>query len=287
MNGRDRRIVRAFANAAAYHQRANVQKRAARGLLDFFNETLGAEAGPKRPRVLELGCGSGFLSEQLIRRWPGGLFLFTDIAPEMVDRCRRHLAGESGSIRYEVLDGERISRNNGPVSGADVIAAGMVFQWFAEPLATPERLLPLLKPGGYLLFSTLLNNTFWEWRRLLAQRGFAVGVPDFADRAAWQRRLPRGCEAVFREVEMVVHHPSALHFLRELKEIGAHVPTSGHRPLSAGGLRSLLRELDDGGGPFAITHHLLYGVLRREEAGGAIEPGDGSQYFPLMDGASV
>ena len=124
-------------------------------------------------------------------------------------------------------------------------------------------MLPLLKPGGYLIFSTLLENTFQEWRQALAQRGLVAGVPAFVDLAAWHRRLPSGCRAILRDVEMVVQHPSALDFLRELKMIGARVPTIGHRPLNAGGLRSLLRDLDESATAFAITHHLLYGVLQR------------------------
>ncbi|MBF0335180.1 MAG: ATP-dependent dethiobiotin synthetase BioD, partial [Alphaproteobacteria bacterium] len=51
-------------------------------------------------------------------------------------------------------------------------------------------------------------------------------------------------------------HPDAQAFLRGLKTIGAHLPRPGHRPLSPGDLRRVLRRL---GADVTVTWHILYG----------------------------
>ena len=121
-------IASAFAGASAYHQQARVQKMAARNLLNVFDETLGDNFNLKKPHILELGCGSGFLSQQLLQRWPGADLLITDLTPTMLTRCRRHLAGDLEKVRFQVLDGQRLSRDSVRESSLDLIAAGMVFQ---------------------------------------------------------------------------------------------------------------------------------------------------------------
>lgn len=258
MNGRGAAVARAFARAEGYHRAARVQRTAARDLAALLD---GAGL-PERPRVLELGCGSGLLSRRLLEHRPRGTFLFTDIAPAMLDRCRHTLSGMGGDVRFGQLDGEDVSREWAAGESWDLIAAGMVFQWLDDPLSAPGRLVPLLRPGGLLLFSTLLPHTFREWRQVLAARHLPSGVADFADLATWRRRLPGNVDATLTEREIIVDHPSVLDFLRELKQIGAYSPKAGHQPLGAGILRRLLRDLD-ASGKFAITHHILYGVLRK------------------------
>jgi hypothetical protein len=47
-----------------------------------------------------------------------------------------------------------------------------------------------------------------------------------------------------REQRLWDEHPSALDFLQSLRSIGADLPTDHARPLSAGALRSILRQVD-------------------------------------------
>ena len=47
----------------------------------------------ERPRVLELGCGTGLFSRHLVQLYPHGHFVLTDVAPAMIAECRRNVAG--------------------------------------------------------------------------------------------------------------------------------------------------------------------------------------------------
>jgi malonyl-CoA O-methyltransferase len=48
------------------------------------------------PRVLEIGCGTGFLSEALLARLPAASLTATDIAPAMLERARQRLGAREG-----------------------------------------------------------------------------------------------------------------------------------------------------------------------------------------------
>ena len=92
-------IAAAFSAAAgSYDAAAGVQRRVAGELAQRI-----ARLPLDQPRVLEIGCGTGFLSRELLALDPRELLL-TDIAPTMIGRCRATLA-PSTKMRFAVLDG--------------------------------------------------------------------------------------------------------------------------------------------------------------------------------------
>lgn len=54
-------------------------------------------------RILELGCGSGNLSELLGRRYPQASILLVDFSGRLLDQCRDRLSGRGG-VRYQQED---------------------------------------------------------------------------------------------------------------------------------------------------------------------------------------
>jgi len=96
-------IARSFDSAArSYDAHAPVQRRVARQLARH----IASLPLPARPRILEIGCGTGFLSGALFARYPEGRFVFTDLSPAMARRCREKLARRGGHAQFAVMDGE-------------------------------------------------------------------------------------------------------------------------------------------------------------------------------------
>ena len=60
---------------------------------------------PPRPRILEIGCGTGLLTRELARRLGPADWMLTDISPAMLEIARLGPAPQ-GSVRYAALDGE-------------------------------------------------------------------------------------------------------------------------------------------------------------------------------------
>ncbi|MEQ8194303.1 MAG: methyltransferase [Rhodospirillales bacterium] len=220
------------------------------------------------PRVLEIGCGTGFLTDALRPALPNAAWTVSDIAPGMVDHCRAKFAG--GDSVFLAMDGERPALRG----GFDVICASLVFQWFEDLPASLGRLAALLNPGGHLAFATLVRGTFREWRAAHRMFGLNAATPAFPSAAdiagswaeSWAGYWPddisvRG-EGSVEEEEFLQTYKSARDFLLTLKAIGADTPAAGRRPLDAGSLRRILRHLDKQGS-LTITYQVAYGIFTR------------------------
>jgi malonyl-CoA O-methyltransferase len=244
---RRRVAVRFEAAAARYDLHSGVQRHAAAGLA----RRIAAAPLPPRPRVLEIGCGTGHLTRLLAQRLPQAWILATDIAPAMVASCRLRLPG----LAHAAMDATR------PAVAApfDLVCGNLVAQWFPDLPGALAELARLVAPGGLMALSLLGAGTFREWQAAHARLGLTAGTPAFPP--------PQRCRAAFPpagalrlEVEPHVDCPgSALGFLQTLRAIGADTAAPDHAPLSAGQLRRVLREL--GASP-AISYELIHALWR-------------------------
>jgi malonyl-CoA O-methyltransferase len=245
---RKARIARAFSlQAGAYDDVAPVQRLAAGRLA----ERIGQRAVPPR-RILEIGCGTGFLSARLAGMFPESDLLLTDISPAMLQHCRARL-GEGP--RYQVLDGEQ---PEALTDKFDLIASSLAFQWFDDLRGGMETLGHLLAPGGRMVFATMGRGSFTEWRQAHADFGLPCGAQDYpgAEDFPW----PDGFSHRLDDELVVQNYDNGMDFARRLKMLGAREPAPGHRPLPAGAFRRLLASLEGG---FSVTYHLLYGEIFR------------------------
>lgn len=233
-----RQIERAFAAASDYDRHARVQRLAARRLA----ARIAALDLPPAPRVLEIGCGTGFLSEALVEQGLKGEWLVTDISPAMVARCRERI-GEAPGRRFAVLDGEYGTPETGPF---DLICSSLVLQWFDDPRAALDRMREWLTPGGHSIAATLGSGSFVEWRAAHEAEGLNAGTPPFLSA---EQLSAQGVE---RYVE---RHDSALSFMRSLKAIGAQTAVHRHRPLPPSALRRVMRNFEQAGG--AVSYEVV------------------------------
>jgi malonyl-CoA O-methyltransferase len=249
MTDRKARIAQAFSQrAGTYDDAAALQRSVAHRLA----ERIGSSTVVAPRRILEIGCGTGFLSARLAQAFPESGLLLTDIAPAMLNRCRSRLGDRH---RYQVLDGERPEELTGQF---DLIASSLAFQWFIDLRGGLERLSRLLAPGGRMLFATLGLQTFIEWRHAHISLGLPCGAQNYprAEDLPW----PEGFSSVLDAELVTQSHANGLDFVRSLKMLGAHEPVRGYRPLPAGAFRRLLASLEGG---FSVTYQLLYGEIYR------------------------
>lgn len=247
-------IARSFDAAAIdYDAHAEIQRRAARNLA----ARIGALSLPASPTILEVGCGTGFLSAALVRRFPGARFLFTDLSRAMAQRCRSKITRRHPGGQFAVMDGELPA----VAPAFDLIVSNFAFQWFFDLPAAIARLSACLRPGGQLAFATMGADSLSEWRDLHDAAGISFSGLAFPDARelldmAEQARL-RGKIA---EERMRRRHPDAVAFLRELKSLGAGMPRPDAPAMNAADLRRVLREAQPRRA-FTVTYHVLYGTF--------------------------
>ncbi|WP_326556115.1 class I SAM-dependent methyltransferase [Micromonospora sp. NBC_01796] len=114
---------------------------------------VGREA-PDRPRVVDVGAGSGTGSLALARELPGSEIIAVDLSPEMLAhlRSRADAAGLGERIRTVEADLDQPWPDLGPT---DVIWAAASMHHMADPGRALASAYGALRPGGLLVVAEL------------------------------------------------------------------------------------------------------------------------------------
>lgn len=243
-------IARAFDRAEHYDAHAYIQRGAAQRLA----EHIALLPLPAKPRILEIGCGTGFLSEELAKAFPDSQLILSDLSEAMVGRTRALLGGR---IRYLVMDGERPSLPPGP--NFDLICSSLAFQWFDDLGGAMARLIEMLAPGGHLAFTTLSAGTFAEWGAAHTRSGLKAATRDYPSGDEIKLFCPAGTRIGITTQTLAEQHPDGVSFLRGLKAIGASTPWERRTPLAPGSMRRVLRAFEEGGAwaTYQIAHVIV------------------------------
>ncbi len=121
--------------------------------------------------VLEIGCGTGVLSQHLPILFPKAQCRITDISTEMLAQCRQRLS-PTERIKIEWLDGENFQFTQ----SFDLIVSSMTLHWFTQLKASLQNIQAHLKKGGYFIFSLLGSQSFKEWRMACQQLKFTCRI---------------------------------------------------------------------------------------------------------------
>ena len=98
-------------------------------------------------RVMDAGCGSGRVTEQLLERLPDGQVVALDASPAMVDEARRRL-GPDHRVTWVVADLLEPLPVEPPV---DAIFSTATFHWITDHDRLFRNLAGVLRPGGRLV----------------------------------------------------------------------------------------------------------------------------------------
>jgi malonyl-CoA O-methyltransferase len=117
---------------------------------------------PDPRQILELGCGTGYLTGLLASAYPGARIRAVDFAGRMVEVARRRVA--STQVEFQVADAETAAFAEGRY---DLIVSNATIQWFDNPAGTLGVLAAALRPGGQMVHTTFGPATFRELRQVL------------------------------------------------------------------------------------------------------------------------
>lgn len=259
--------------SAGYEAAARLQARVSAELLERLGEL---SLSPLV--VLDLGSGTGQVTGQLKRRYRRALVIALDIAPGMLREARRH---QQWWRRFARVCGDARAL---PLADAsvDLVFSSLMLQW-CDPLdAALAEIRRVLKPTGFVVFSTLGPDTLHELREAWAQaddRDDAhnhvnrfLDMHDVGDAAARAGLL----EPVLDVDRVELTYPDTLALMRDLKAIGAHNVTAGRARALTGKARlarmQAAYELSRRAGGLPATYEVIYGVAWGA-AGRAAAPG--------------
>lgn len=196
-------IISRFARAiSTYEAQASVQGIAAERLADLLGNHLHVLA----PRILEIGCGTGLLTRQIVTRFTPSELILNDICPEM-EVCFANLP------RATFLPGD--AQTVAWPGTFDAIVSASAIQWFDDLGAFVNRCAAALPQGGLLAVSGFGPKTLPEIRELT---GKGLDYPVF-------EQFVSAFTSAFTPLE-TQHFTHTMHFksgwdvLRHLKETG-------------------------------------------------------------------
>ncbi|MEK3885111.1 malonyl-ACP O-methyltransferase BioC [Paenibacillus sp. PL2-23] len=243
MEGRADRIRRQFNRSAegSYDAYAHVQRRMAEWLDSSLRQAT-AYSGPLHPDILEIGCGTGYLTERLLRSWTASSFTALDIAPAMLQAAKTkamaHCTKFDSSRHRFLLEDVEAWAPGAPSASLDLIVSSACFQWLRQPRMTLGELRRLLRPGGLLAFTTFGPSTFRELHESFEQAYRAAGMEpqrhglSFPEAEHWQSLLQTSgfVSIKLQQAKQVELHPDVRAFLQSIKAVGASVTQAASSP---------------------------------------------------------
>ncbi|MFH1066544.1 MAG: methyltransferase domain-containing protein [bacterium] len=244
------RVQKSFDRAAAHYEKyALVQKDAADFLANFVKEkTL---LHPQT--ILDIGAGTGFLTERLLNFFPRARYLLNDISPAMIASSKEKFR-RLDNAAYFVGDAEQAAF---PEKSYDLMISNLTFQWFEN---LEQGISRLWKKTKCLAFSTLLQGTFSEWERACQAADEPSGLhsyPSFQNLKAHCLQLNH--RLVFFEYQtkkQIFKNPRE--FVRHLKRTGACVPHAEYR---SSRLTPIFKALPNG---IETNYEIFYALLLKE-----------------------
>lgn len=171
-------------------------------------------ADPQQSIILDVGCGPGgyhpMLSQQCRTLWA------VDLSPAMLAQAQ----AVGCAHRYIQADVCRIPL---PDHSVDIIFSSLMLQWCATPQRAVQELCRILRPGGTMLLSTLVQGSMAEF-----QQSWAAVDNDAHQLELWSasdllaQLHPLGIEISSVQQQYQVFYPDVWSLARGFKQIGAN-----------------------------------------------------------------
>lgn len=229
--------------------------------------------------ILDAGCGTGYASFALARRFAASQVISLDIAMGMLQQTRsnqpplaRLMSKLFGNARHALACGD-IERL--PLADASIglVWSNLAMQWCNELDTAFAEAHRVLQPQGLLMFSTFGPDTLKELRQATSVDPGHVHVSRFIDMHDIGDALVRaGFSAPVLDVEyFVLTYDDVLGVMRDLKAIGAHNAADGRARglLGRGFLQQLTARYEQfrREGKLPATFEVVYGHAWKPEAG--------------------
>lgn len=242
-------VANAFGRAAAhYEQHAQLQRLSGDALLALAPAGFG-------PHLLDAGCGTGWYS----RYWRdlGRTMTALDLSPNMLETAREQQSAQ----HYLLGDIDDVPLAESSVDG---VWSNLAVQWSSDLHTALQQFLRVTRPGGTVLFSTLLDGSLHEVHHAWAQLDGRRHANRFLSQAQFHDATVALPLSIEQQI-VTLHFPSALSAMRSLKGIGAtHLHDGrGANVLTRSQLAQLEQHWPQDENGYRLSYHLMFGVLRK------------------------
>lgn len=250
-----RRFLRSL---ATYDGAAVVQREMAERLVGGL---LSARADGRFDDVLELGCGTGLLTERLLQNCRLRRLVLNDLVPECESTARRHAERRPGvSLQFVRGDMEAVEFP----CPQDLIASSAALQWAADMRGLLARMSALLRSGGVLAIAAFGPSNLREVSDLTGRSLRYRALAEWREALAGAHEILNGFEDL-----RTLWFASAREVLRHLRQTGVNALEA--EAWSPSKVRRFCRAYEatfgrNGGVP--LTYHPVFIIARKRFGGG-------------------
>jgi malonyl-CoA O-methyltransferase len=249
-----------FSGAAKqYDDHARVQRQSSQFLWSWLSQLLPNEFEPKA--CLDIGCGTGYMTQLLLEHYPYATVHAIDIAPGMLEHIQSTWGrGFTDRLHTHLMDGEQLALEHLWVPNNSLTVSNMCAQWFKN---LDQTLRGWLSVSNTVVFSVLLEGSFAAWKQAHLDAGEICGLrslPCFDEIQTLLKHFETEglcIETHSFQKEYLEQHSGGLSFARSLRAIGADTPEQHHKPVK---LRKVITHLGD---VCTLNHRIGYFFLRR------------------------
>ncbi len=216
-------VLGAFSRAAhTYDTGAEVQAEAAGRLLEIL---------PKRDylKILEIGCGTGILTQGLAGLFPDAGIVALDGSEEMIQVAREKRGLSGVCFTPSCLDAFHLAGHS-----FDLVVSSSALHWMGEPGELFARISSGLSPGcvvAFCMFGPRSLEELQEAGEMALGQGFKIAARGFFDAAEVREAFSRAFSLQLFEQKVYKRtYPDLVTLVRRLKASGV-VPRGGHVPM--------------------------------------------------------
>lgn len=235
-------------NTATYEIEAEVQRTVASNLYAMLKNNI--QEGNCPGRILEIGCGTGFLTRLYSADYPTDSSTVIDLAEKEAIESAFLRAGVG--FRGTVIEGDAEEFLSDSSLTADTIMTSSAIQWFTNLPKFFSNIARILHAGGTAAIATYISGTF---------SNIPGRTLHYHTKEQFIRLIPE--ELKVKEVQVKEHtirFSSAKELLTHIRHTGVNAVTKSAVP--AGEMRRLITSLDSDP---ELTFSTLYLILKKEK----------------------
>lgn len=188
-----------------YDENAFVQAQISKKLLLELNET----KQNRFNKILEIGCGTGLLTKEILNNIVFEEFFINDLVKESVN----NLAALSEKIKKVYGDCEKISLP----SDLDLVISSSTFQWLSDFDLISEKINTCLKEGGIFAFTTFGKKNLCQIKEITGKS------LNYCEERTIRTILEKNFEILYFHSEIInLEFSSANEILKHLKLSGVN-----------------------------------------------------------------
>lgn len=210
-------------SAKRYDSAAHIQQQVGRELLSFMSAYVDKKSDMT---IADVGCGTGFFAKTLVDAFQPKKYLGIDIAEGMLAVAKENNAAffsaRPTEAQWYCHDAENLLLASESV---DIIFANFSLQWCDDLPSLMRSFYRVIKPGGWVCFTSLGENTLHELRDAWQPVDDVAHVNQFMATSRWRQAMSQSGFAIKHcySNDMVEYFDTPTDVMRSLKTIGANV----------------------------------------------------------------